>query len=134
MRVCLSLLARCDASVCTPFCSYGAWRVWFISMTFVCLGFVLYGLWSVYFAQHYPDRIWIAQLGPILGGSVVATSAGCFATPAYQVIVSKSVRPEEQATAQSMISMITRLVRKTPLFAPFIHKMHFFTKTGSGQT
>ena len=25
-------------------------------------------------------------------------------------------------------------VRKTPLFAPFIHKMHHLTKTGSGQT
>jgi len=23
---------------------------------------------------------------------------------------------------------------KTPLFAPFIYKMHYFTKTGSGQT
>eukprot|EP01043_Picozoa_sp_COSAG02_P006755 COSAG02_NODE_195_length_29750_cov_79.793329_17_plen_67_part_00 len=40
---------------------------------------------------------------------MIATSAGCFATPAYQVIVSKSVRPEEQATAQSMISLVTRL-------------------------
>jgi ribA/ribD-fused uncharacterized protein len=26
------------------------------------------------------------------------------------------------------------LVRKTPLFEPFIYKMHLFTKTGSGQT
>jgi hypothetical protein len=25
-------------------------------------------------------------------------------------------------------------VRKTPLFAPFIYKMHLFTNTGSGQT
>jgi hypothetical protein len=25
-------------------------------------------------------------------------------------------------------------VRKTPLFAPFIYKMHHFAKTGSGQT
>lgn len=77
-------------------------------MFFVCFGFVVYGLWTVYFVTNYPDRMWIARLGPILGGSVIATFAGCFATPAYQVIVSKSVRPEEQATAQSMVSMISR--------------------------
>jgi hypothetical protein len=30
--------------------------------------------------------------------------------------------------------MNTWQVRKTALFAPFIYKMHYFTKTGSGQT
>jgi hypothetical protein len=29
---------------------------------------------------------------------------------------------------------MTGVVRKTALFEPFIYKMHYFTKTGSGQT
>jgi hypothetical protein len=72
------------------------------------------------------QELWIARLGPILGGSVIATSAGCFATPAYLVIVSKAVQPDEQATAQSMISLVVSfayIVRKrgeesTLLYAP----------------
>ena len=50
---------------------YGAWKCWFIGMFFVTFGFVLYGLWTVYFVENYPDRMWIARLGPILGGSII---------------------------------------------------------------
>ena len=39
-----------------------------------------------------------------------------------------------QNDPKSVTYLADRKVRKTPLFEPFIYKMHLFTKTGSGQT
>ena len=100
-----ALIGNGLASIAIP--RYGAWRCWFVGMFFVTLGFVVYGLWTVYFLQA--GNLQVARLGPIVGGSIISTFAGCFSTPAYQVIVSKSVQPHEQATAQSMISLVVRL-------------------------
>ena len=108
----------------------GPWSAYMGGMVFVTLGFVLYGWWSIYFVeknQADPEAfpIWIAQLGPILGGSITMTFAGAFATPAYLVIVSKAVKPEEQAQAQSMISLVAGLagVAASPFWSLYVYKV-----------
>ena len=42
-------------------------------MVFVTFGFVFYALWSVYMVEWYPDRLWIARLGPIIGAPNLKT-------------------------------------------------------------
>jgi hypothetical protein len=42
--------------------------------------------------------------------------------------------PPKITDGEEAAAFTAAAVRKTPLFAPFIYKMHHFTKTGSGQT
>jgi hypothetical protein len=62
-------------------------------------------------------------LPPALGGTAAAGGAG--AAPSFAIVF---VRPATAAAEPAAPG------KKTALFAPFIYKMHCFTKTGSGQT
>ena len=126
--MCMGILGNAISAVVIP--RVGPWSAYMGGMVFVTLGFVLYGWWSIYFVEQNqadPEAfpIWIAQLGPILGGSITMTFAGAFATPAYLVIVSKAVKPEEQAQAQSMISLVAGLagVAASPFWSLYVYKV-----------
>ena len=73
------------------------------------------------------------------GQAVTAVpSPGAFNDSSYATVVaafdSAAACLDATRADASSPSHSSTLVRKTPLFAPYIYKMYQFTKTGSGQT
>jgi hypothetical protein len=71
------------------------------------------------------------------GGELVAVAIATADGPDYpeqgQLTPTRDATDEELGATRAALS-VGRLGEKTPFFAPFIYKMHYFTKTGSGQT